>query len=98
MSLLLTLNFPIPYLSVSFVDFEPVTTSWVNKKNLYNTPLLNTCSRCILVQTLYGTISNRCYMESAPLSEGRRLLEVGAYFDEAWHLLEELRYSSIKPV
>ena len=22
----------------------------------------------------------------------------GAYFDEAWHLLEELRYSSIKPV
>ena len=37
-------------------------------------------------------------MESAALSEGRRLLEVGAYFDEAWHLLEELRYSSIKPV
>ena len=29
------------------------------------------------------------------LSEGRRLLEGGAYLDEAWHLLEELRYSSI---
>ena len=66
---MLTLNFPIPYLSVSFVDFEQVTTSWVNKNNFYNTQLLNSCSRCILVQTLYGTISNRCYMESAALSE-----------------------------
>ena len=74
MSLLLTLNFPIPYLSVSFVDFEQVTTSWVNKKNFYNTPLLNTCSRCILVQTLYGTISNRCYMEDAALIRGEALV------------------------
>ena len=76
MSLLLTLNFPIPYLSVSFVDFEQATTVLVNKNNFCNTPLLHTCSRCILVQTLlvYGTISNRCYMESAALIRGEALV------------------------
>ena len=31
------------------------------------------------------------------LSEERLLLEGGAYFDETWDLLEELRYSSVKP-
>ena len=84
MSLLLTLNFPIPYLSVSFVDFEQVTTSWVNKNNFYNTPLLNTCSRCILVQTLYGTISNRCYMEGAALIRGEALVRGWCLF--GWDL------------
>ena len=86
------------YVSVSFVDFEQVITSWVNKINFYNTPLLNTCSRCFWSRRYMVLFPIGATWKMQRLSEGRRLLEGGAYLDEAWHLLEELRYSSIKNV
>ena len=46
MSLLLSLNFPIPYISVSFVDFEQVTTVLVNK-------IFAILRCCILVQDAF---------------------------------------------
>ena len=86
-SLLLTLNFFIPYSSVSIVDFEQVIAGWVNTNSFCNAPLLYTCSTCIFVYTLlvYGymvlfLISVTCKVRR--LLEGMLLLEGGVCFDE----------------